>query len=131
MLAPVVELALSYSLGVLSSARHDDSEDRRAQWRNLFGSFRNVEILRMHSELSQDIPRSLLPGLEGEPLPSQVLLPRLKELQCIATGDLQDAGNAFAAFLHAREAAGHPVRLVHAPGPVLLPASTGTYSRAY
>ena len=132
LLAPVVDLSLDYSRRILPSEPHDDSEDRRTQWHNLLRSFRNVEILRVHDELSRDISRSLLLGSEGEPLsPSRVLLPRLKELQCTATGDTPDAGNAFAAFIDARGAAGHPVRLVQATVPALPPTSTGISSRAY
>ena len=131
LLASVVDLSLDYSRRIFSSEQHNDSEDRRTRWRNLLRSFRNVEILRVHGELSQDICRTLLSGSEAEPLSSWMLLPRLKELQCPATGDLRDAGNALAAFIHAYEAAGHPVRLVHATVPVLPPASTGMSSRAY
>jgi len=60
----------------------------------------------VNGELSQDISRALSLGSEDEPLPGQVLLPRLKELQCTEAGDLPDAGNAFIAFVHAREATG-------------------------
>jgi len=130
LLASVVDLSLDYSRRIFSSEQHNDSEDRRTQWRNLLRSFRNAEVLRVHAELSRDISRSLLLGSEGEPL-SRVLLPRLKELQYTATGDLPDAGNALAAFIHARETAGHPVRLVHATVPVLPPAGTGIVSRVY
>ena len=130
LLASVVDLSLDYSRRFFSSDQHDGSEDRRTHWRNLLRSFRNVEVLRVHGELSRDISRSLLLGSEGEPL-SRVLLPRLKELQCTAIGDLPDAGNALAAFIHARGSAGHPVRLVHATVPVLPPVGTGIFSRVY
>jgi hypothetical protein len=131
LLAPVVDLSLDYSRRILPSELQDDSEDRRTQWRNLLRSFRNVEILRVHDELSRDISRSLLLGSEEEPLsPGRVLLPRLKELQCTATGDTPDARNAFAAFIDAREAAGHPVCLAHATVPVPPLASTGISSCA-
>jgi hypothetical protein len=128
--ASVASLSLDYSQGIVSSEQHDDSEDRPIHWHNLLRSFRNVEILRVHGELSPDISRSLLLGSEGEPL-SRVLLPQLKELQYTETDDSADAGNAFGAFIDARGAAGHPVSLVHATAPVLPPAITGIFSRPY
>ena len=129
LLAAVTDLSLDYSMRILSE-QHDDSADRRTQWRNLLGSFRDVGILRVNGELSQDISRALSPASEDEPLPGQVLLPRLKELQCTETGDLPDAGNAFIEFVYAREATGRPVRLVRTTVPVLPPASPGIPSTA-
>jgi len=131
LLASVVDLSLAYSRRIFSSEQHNDTEDRCTHWRNLLRSFKNVEILRVYGELSRDISRALLLGSEAEPVSSRVLLPRLKELRCTAMGDLSDAGNALAAFIHACEAAGHPVRLVHATVPVLPPVSTGISSGAY
>ena len=131
LLASVVDLSLDCSRRTCLSEQHYDTENKRTHWRNLLRSFRNVEILRVHGELSQDISRALLLGSEAESLSSRVLLPRLKELQCTATGDLPDAGNALAAFIHACEAAGHTVRHVHATGPILPPVSTGISSRTY
>ena len=120
----------NYSQRILLSELHDDSEDRLTQWCNLLQSFRNVEILWVHDELSWDIACSLLLGSEGELLsPSRVLLLQLKELQCTATGDTPDAGNAFAAFIDARGAAGQPVCLVNATIPIPHLASTGVSSR--
>jgi len=133
LLASVVDLSLNLSRRFLLEEQHNDTEDRSAQWRKLLRSFRNVEILRVNGELSRDISRALLLGSEAEPPPNQVLLSRLRELQCIVTDDLPvwGAGNAFAAFIRACEAAGHPVRLVHATSPVLPPGSTGISSGAY
>ena len=131
LLAPVVDLSLNYSQRILLSELHDDSEDRLTQWCNLLQSFRNVEILWVHDELSWDITCSLLLGSEGELLSlSRVLLLRLKELQYTVTGDTPDAGNAFAAFIDARGAAGQPVHLVNATIPIPHLASTGVSSRA-
>ena len=133
LLASIVDLSLSYSSRSLLEEQHDDTEDRSIQWRKFFRSFRNVEILRANGELSRDISRALLLGSEAEPPPNRVLLSRLRELRCIVTDDLPvwGAGNAFAAFIHACEAAGHPVRLVHATSPALPPGSTGISSGAY
>ena len=128
--ASVASLSLDYCRPIVLSEPHDDSEGRPIHWCNLLRSFRNVEILRVHGELSRDISRSLLLGSEGEPL-SRVLLPQLKELQCTEMDDSADAGNAFSAFIDARGAAGHPVYLVHATAPVLPPAITGIFSHAY
>ena len=128
--ASVASLSLDCSRGIISSEQHDDSEDIPIHWHNLLQSFRNVEILWVHGELSPDISHSLLLGSEGESL-SCGLLPQLKELQYTETDDSVDAGNAFAAFIDARRAAGHPVCLVHAAVPVLPPAITGIFSRPY
>lgn len=131
LLASVADLSLDYNRRIFSSPeQHVNSEDRRTQWRNLLRSFRNVEILRVHDELSRDISRSLLLGSEGEP-PSRVLLPQLKELQFFATDNSPDAGNTFAAFIYARGASGHPVRLIHGTALVIPPASSGVSSHGY
>lgn len=70
-----------------------------------------MEILRVHGELSPDISHSLLLGSEGESL-SRGLLLQLRELQYTETDNSVDAGNAFAAFIDACRAAGHPVQYV-------------------
>ena len=131
LLASVVDLSLDCSGRTCLSEQHHDTENKRMHWRNLLRSFRNVEILRVHGELSQDISRALLLGSEAEPVSSPVLLLRLKELQCTPTGALPGAENALAAFIHAYEAAGHTVRHVLATGPILPPVSTGISSRPY
>ena len=131
LLAAVTGLSLDYSMRIFSSDQHDDSESRRTQWRSLLGSFGNVETLRVNGELSQDISCSLMLASEGEALPSRMLLPRLKELQCTEIGDLPDAGSAFVPFVYAREATGLPVRLVSSTVPFLPPAGSRVSSRAY
>jgi hypothetical protein len=105
----VGELILDYREHVLSSEMHN--EVHPTLWHQFLGSFRNVEILRVHKGLVGEVSRSL--RFNGEqPLE---LLPGLKELVC-PTGSVED--KSFAPFVHDREVAGQPVKLIGKPFPV-------------
>ena len=70
-----------------------------------------MEILRVHKGLVEGVSRSLL--LDGEQLLE--LLPDMKELVC-PSGSVED--KSFAPFIHDREVAGQPVRLIGETFPV-------------
>jgi len=99
----VVDLTLDYGSHTLSSEGHDQAD--RTHWRKLLGSFRNVEILRVHDGLVGELSRCL--ALDGEP-PSEIL-PELKTLVCpVGSRDAK----AFATLVDDREVAGLPVDLI-------------------
>ena len=105
----VVDLTLDYREHTSSSEWHNEVD--RARWRELLGSFRNVKTLHVHDGLVGEVSRSL--RLDGE-VPLE-LLPELNELIC-PQGSRDD--RTFAAFIHEREAAGQPVKLVEKAFPV-------------
>jgi hypothetical protein len=108
-LSSVVDLILDYRDHTLSSEMHNEVDP--TLWREIFGSFRNVEILRVHKGLVGEVSRSL--RLDGDqPLE---LLPDLKEIVC-PTGSVED--KSFAPFIHDREVAGQPVKLIGETFPV-------------
>ena len=117
----VIDLTLDYRQHTLSSEWHN--QVNRNLWRELLGSFRNVETLRVHKGLVGEVSGCL--QLDGEP-PSE-LLPELKELIC-PIGSADD--RTFTAFIHVREVAGQPVKLIGETFPVIsrtyvLETSTG------
>ena len=79
----------------------------RTQWRELLSPFTNVTSLTVPEELIGQLSRSLHSD-DGEAL--MELLPELKELSYPASDDTSDA---FAAFIDARQNAGHPVAVNH------------------
>jgi hypothetical protein len=89
---------------------HDSSDHwqaDRARWLEILGPFGNVKTLGVSKGLTAGLSRSLRFD-EGES--PMGFLPELKELEY----DKSDVvGDAFAAFLHARQNAGHPVSLAH------------------
>jgi hypothetical protein len=99
----VVDLILDYRSHTLSSEWHNQVD--RAQWRELLGSFRNVETLRVHDGLIGEVSRCL--ALDGES--ASEILPELKTLVC-PIGSRDD--KTFAKFVHDREVAGLPVELI-------------------
>jgi len=99
----VVDLTLDYRSHTLSSERHDQAD--RTQWRELLGSFGNVETLRVHDGLVGELSRCL--ALDGEP--ASEILPGLKTLVC-PMGSCVD--KTFATFVHDREAAGLPIDII-------------------
>ena len=103
----VVDLTLDYRDHTLWHNQAD-----RTRWLELLGSFRNVKTLRVHNGLVGEVSRSL--RLDGEPH-RELLLPELNELVCPA-GSVND--ESFAAFIHGREAAGQPVKLIGETFPV-------------
>jgi hypothetical protein len=100
---------LDYREHVLSSEMHNEVDP--TLWREFLGSFKNVEILRVHKGLVGEVSRSL--RLDGGQ--SLDLLPELKELVC-PTGSVED--KSFSPFIHAREVAGQPVKLIGETFPV-------------
>jgi hypothetical protein len=109
LLSPVADLILDYREHTLSSEMHNEVDP--TLWREFLGSFRNVEILRVHKGLVGEVSRSL--RLDGEQ--SLELLPELKELVC-PTGSVED--KSFAPFIRDREVAGQPVELIGETFPV-------------
>jgi len=106
----VVDLTLDYRSHTLSSEWHNQAHP--TQWRQLLGSFRNVETLRVHGGLVGELSRCLALD-HGEP-PSEIL-PQLKTLVCpIGSRDAQ----TFARFLNDREVAGLPIDLIETVFPV-------------
>jgi hypothetical protein len=103
LFSDVIDLTLDYREHNLSSEWHNQAD--RTLWRELLGSFSGVETLRVHKGLVGELSRSL--RLDGEP-PLDIL-PELKEFVCPA-GSVDD--NPFAAFIHDREVAGQPVRII-------------------
>jgi len=85
------------------------NEADRAQWHNILGSFNNVKTLCVKDGTIREISRSLK-VLDGES--TMDLLPELKELICSAKVDADDLFDTFAAFIEARQHAGHPVALI-------------------
>jgi hypothetical protein len=65
----------------------------------------NLETFRVHKGLVGDVSRFL--RLDGEQ--TKKLVPKLKELVC-PTGSVED--KTFAPFIHDREVAGQPVKLI-------------------
>jgi len=83
------------------------NEADRAQWLELLRPFSNVKTLGVSKGLTGELSRSLQFD-DGEP--PMEFLPELKELECDASDNI---GDGFAAFLGARQNAGHPVSLAH------------------
>jgi hypothetical protein len=108
-LSSVGELSLDYREHVLSSEVHNEVDP--TLWREFLGLFRSVQTLRVHKGLVGDVSRSL--RLDGDP--SLELLPELKELVC-PTGSVED--KSFSPFIHAREVAVQPVKLIGETFPV-------------
>jgi hypothetical protein len=109
LFSSVADLTLDYREHALSLELHNEVDP--TLWRELLGSFRNVEILRVHKGLVAEISRSLRNN--GEQL--MELLPKLKELVC-PTGSVED--KTFAPFIHDREVAGQPIKLIGETFPV-------------
>jgi hypothetical protein len=109
LLSSVADLILGYREHTLSSELHGEVDP--TLWREFLGSFRNVEILRVHEGLVGEISRSLRLD-EEQPLE---LLPELEELVC-PTGSVED--KSFSPFIHDREVAGQPVKLIGVTLPV-------------
>jgi hypothetical protein len=109
LLSSVADLILDYREHTLSSEMHNEVDP--TLWREILGSFRNVEILRVHKGLVGEVSRSL--RLDGEQ--SLELLPELKEIVC-PTGSVED--KSFAPSMHDREVAGQPVKLIGEAFPV-------------
>jgi len=85
------------------------NEADRAQWRDILRPFNNVKTLRVEDALIRETSRTLKVH-DGES--TMDLLPELKELICSAKVDADDLFDTFAAFIEARQHAGHPVTLI-------------------
>jgi len=97
----VEDLTLEYRRYGVSSEWHNEAD--RAQWRDLLRSFSNVKTLRVPSELTNHLSRSL----QFEDGDSPVgLLPELKVLSYSYDREFVDA---FTAFIDARRISGRPV----------------------
>ena len=81
------------------------NEAEHMQWRELLRSFSNVKTLRVDVDLVTQLSHSLRIHDGESPMD---LFPELKELSYPAGADV---GDAFTAFIDAREKAGHPVVL--------------------
>jgi len=103
LFSAVMDLTLDYRSHTPSSGSHNQAD--RTQWRELLGSFRNVETLRVHDGLVGELSCCL--ALDGES-PSEIL-PELKKIVC-PMGSRDD--KTFAAFVHDREVAGLPIDLI-------------------
>ena len=103
LFSAVVDLSLDYRSHTLSSEWHKQADC--THWRQLLGSFGNVEILRVHNGLVGELSRCL--ASDGEP--HLETLPGLKTLICpFGSRD----GKTFARFVHDREVAGLPIDLI-------------------
>ena len=103
LFSTVVDLSLGYWSHTPSSDRHDQAD--HSLWRELLGSFRDVQTLRVHDGLVGELSRCLTS--DGEP--ALEILPRLKKLVCPIGSDDE---NTFARFVHDRDVAGLPIDLI-------------------
>jgi hypothetical protein len=102
LFSAVVDLSLDYRSHTLSSDWHNEADP--SQWRELLGSFRNVQTLRVHDGLVGELSHCL--SSDGES-PSEIL-PELKRLVC----PMGSRGNkTFSRFVHGRVIAGLPIEL--------------------
>jgi hypothetical protein len=102
----VDHIILEYGQGVKWSARHGELD--RMLWHNLLRTFSHVKTLCVGYHLGVDLSRALQVD-EGKDESPIVLLPQLKELLYLASGDTRDQ---FDQFILARRNAGCPVTLV-------------------
>lgn len=114
LMSGVVNLILHYREHNLPSLESDEA--RHLRWRELLRSFSHVKTLRVPNGLVGELSRFL--RLDGER--TLEVLPELDDLVCPTRGG---AGAAFSPFIGARNAAGHPVRLVRMSFPVNPPAN--------
>jgi len=117
-LGPVFSGVIHLSVGIcdkkprlwLGSPRYNEAD--RAQWREILTgrSFNNVKTLRVEDGLIREISRALKVRDEESAMD---LLPELNELICGTNVDADDLFDPFAAFIEARQFAGHPVTLIN------------------
>ena len=121
----VEHLKLRHEVHDLSSEEHNEAD--RAEWRKLLRPFSNVKTLQVDNGLVKKLSRSLRLDDGEHPLE---LLPELQELTYFGNGD---TGDAFKAFIDARQNAGRPVTLVRpspSPTPRSVAASTPSSASA-
>jgi len=114
VLGPVFSGVMHLSVGIcdeniswLGLPPYNDAD--RTQWRDVLRPFNNVTTLRVEDALVREISRTLK-VYDGES--TMELLPELKELICGANVNADDLFDTFAAFIEARQHAGHPVTLI-------------------
>ena len=103
VLSVVEKLTLLHVQPDLSSEWHNEVD--RVLWRQLLRPFTNLETLRVHNKLIENLAHSLQTE-DGEP--QLELLPNLKEVEYSGEVDVRDA---FIPFIDERQVAGHPVNL--------------------
>lgn len=104
MFSAVEHLTLEYEEHSQSSEAHNDVD--RTEWREVLGSFRNVKTLHVDDGLVNGFSRCLRLD-DGEHT-----LELLPELQDLTYSGGNNAGDAFASFIDARQNAGYPVTLI-------------------
>jgi len=115
VLGPVFSGVMHISVGIcdkdhmLWSGSPTYNEADRAQWRDILKPFNNVKTLCMEDGLIREISGALK-VCDAES--TMDLLPELKELICSANVDPDHLFDTFAAFIEARQHAGHPVTLI-------------------
>jgi hypothetical protein len=119
----VEHLNLEHEVHDLSSEEHNEADP--TEWRKFLRPFSNVKTLRVDNGLVKELSRSLRLDDEEHPLE---LLPELQELRVAYSGK-GDTGDAFMAFIDARQNAGRPVTLVR-PSPRSVAASTSSSASA-
>ena len=115
VLGPVFSEVMHLSVGIcdknhmLWSGLPRFNQVDRAQWRDILRSINNVKKLYVEDGLIKEIAYALKVR-DGEP--TMEVLPDLKELICGARFDADHLFDTFAAFIEARQHAGHPVALI-------------------
>ncbi|KAI0286299.1 hypothetical protein BC826DRAFT_1049402 [Russula brevipes] len=109
VLGPVFSAVKHLTLSFLAYSQSAGIHNRvdRAQWHRLFGSFGNVNTLRVNLGFYRALSR-ILTSDDGES--PMELLPELNQLSVPERADVVDA---FASFIDARRNTGRPVTLVH------------------
>jgi hypothetical protein len=106
MFSAVEHLTLEYEEHSQSSETHNEVD--RTEWRKVLSSFRNVKTLHIDDGLVNGLSRCLRMD-DGEHTGTLELLP---ELQDLTYSGSNNAGDAFASFIDARQNAGRPVTLI-------------------
>ena len=102
----VENLTLEHEVHNLSSEEHNNVN--RTEWRKLLSSFSEVNTLRVDNGLVEQLSQCLQADDGETPLEP---LPQLRDLTYLGSGN---TGDAFTAFIDARQNAGHPVALSRA-----------------
>ena len=106
MFSEVEYLALEYEEHSRSSETHNEVD--HTEWHKVLSSFRNVKIVHIDDGLVNGLSRCLRLD-DGEHM-----LELLPELQELTYSGSNNAGDAFATFIDARQNAGRPVTLTNA-----------------
>jgi len=106
-LSSIVNLILEYEKNSESSGWRDQAN--RTQWREILGSFGNVNTLHVPDDLIREVSRSLQPENGESPMD---VLPQLNKLSYSGS---RGAGDKLMPFIKARRKAGHPITLTREP----------------